>query len=167
MSSRGRAGKFQKAKRGGGRNFSKNLRPVDSDGAERSMWAEPEPEDDSSDDDSSEEDSDEESSEDEAPKQQETQQGMTREERKAAQRAKKEAAIKKKQGPAQPGDLPPSESEEEGGEDGDMPANPNHSVAAKKMVAKATADPSAVPEAARRGQDRGGAERSREIEVGA
>ncbi|KAK6429322.1 hypothetical protein LTR95_014535, partial [Oleoguttula sp. CCFEE 5521] len=55
---RGRAGKFAKAKRGGGRQFSKNLRPLDADGGERSMWAEPVENEDSSEEDS-EEDSDE------------------------------------------------------------------------------------------------------------
>lgn len=157
-STRGRAGKFQKAKRGGtsklrsiewitvltgfsgGRNFSKNLRPLDADGGERGMWAEPQSDDSS--DDSSDDDSDEDSSDDGAPGQQQEQE-MTREQRKAAQKAKKDAAIKKKQGSAQPGDMPPSDSESEEEQRGDMPANPNHSMAAKKMVAKATADPSA------------------------
>ncbi|KAK1024419.1 hypothetical protein LTR33_017910, partial [Friedmanniomyces endolithicus] len=60
-STRGRAGKYSKAKRGGGRNFSKNLRPLDADGGERSMWATPvagegDDDDDDSDEDSSDDD---------------------------------------------------------------------------------------------------------------
>lgn len=38
-STRGRAGKFNKSKRGGGRKFTRGLRPVDADGVEKSMWA--------------------------------------------------------------------------------------------------------------------------------
>lgn len=128
----------------GGRQFSKNLRPLDADGGERSMWADPpseEEEEDSEDEDS------EEDSEDEKPSKPQ-QQEMTREERRAAQKAKKEAAIKKKQGVAQPGDLPPSSDEDEDEDDDeDMPANPNHSTAARKQAAKAVEDPSSVREA--------------------
>lgn len=70
---------------------------------------------------------------------------MTREERRAAAKAKKEAAIAKKQGrAAQPGDLPPS-SDEESEEDDDMPANPNHSKAARNQTKVA---PTPVDEAA-------------------
>lgn len=116
----------------GGRQFSKNLRPIDADGGESSMWADPVQEgDDSSEDSSEEESSEEESSEDEAPKKNE--QEMTREERRAAAKAKKDAAIKKKQGTAQPGDLPPSSDEEEDEDDG-MPSNPNHTASARKMA---------------------------------
>lgn len=58
---------------------------------------------------------------------------MTREQRRAAAKAKKEAAIKKKnQKVAQVGDLP-TDSEEES-EDDDMPANPNHSKAARNQT---------------------------------
>jgi hypothetical protein len=67
---------------------------------------------------------------------------LTREERRAAAKAKKEAAIKKKKGVPQPGDMP-SSSEEESEED-DMPANPNHSKAARNQ---ARAAPVAVEEA--------------------
>ena len=57
----------------GGRQFSKNLRPIEADGGESSMWADPvKEEDDSSEESSEEESSEEESSEDEvAPKQNE------------------------------------------------------------------------------------------------
>jgi hypothetical protein len=69
---------------------------------------------------------------------------MTREERRAAAKAKKEAAIARKKGQvAQPGDLP--SSSEESSEDEDMPANPNHSKAARNQ---AKAPPPTVDEAA-------------------
>ncbi|KAK5107226.1 hypothetical protein LTR62_001634 [Meristemomyces frigidus] len=144
-SNRARAGKFTKAKRGGGRNFSKNLRPLDADGAERSMWAEPQAKDD--DDNSSEEDSSEEESSDDGMPQQSQQSEMTREQRRAAAKAKKEAAIRKKQGGPEAGDMPPTDSEEDDDDDDDddMPANPNLSAASRKQVAKPApgADPSA------------------------
>ena len=72
---------------------------------------------------------------------------LTREERRAAAKAKKEAAIaKKKNSVAQPGDLPSSsEGEEDSDEDDDMPANPNHSKAARNQ---ASAPPVSVDEAA-------------------
>lgn len=141
-SARGRAGKF-KTKRGGGRNFSKNLRPLDADGGEQGMWGEGQ--DKKKDEDSEEEDSDDESDDDEAPKQG-GQQEMTREERRKAAKDKKEAAIKKKKGTVAPGDLPSSESEEEEDE-ADMPNNPNHSTAARKQVqAPKSADPADAPQ---------------------
>jgi hypothetical protein len=53
--------------------------------------------------------------------------------RSVAQPRKKDAAIKKKQGTAQPGDLPPnSDSEDE--DDLGMPSNPNHTASARKMA---------------------------------
>lgn len=71
---------------------------------------------------------------------------MTREERRAAAKAKKEAAIaKKKNTVAQPGDLPSSSEEEDDSDDDDMPANPNHSKAARNQ---ASAPPISVDEAA-------------------
>ena len=57
---------------------------------------------------------------------------MTREQRKAAAKARKEAAIAKRKGPAAPGELPPSSSEDE--EDEIMPANPNHTAAARSQA---------------------------------
>lgn len=66
---------------------------------------------------------------------------MTREQRKAAARARKEAAIAKQQRKAAaPGDLPSSESEDEGE---NMPANPNHTAAAARQATKALTDPQA------------------------
>ncbi|KAJ2992945.1 hypothetical protein NUW58_g1998 [Xylaria curta] len=68
--SRGRGGKFKKFTRGGGKHFSRDLRPLDADGNEVSMWSENaqrrkggDDEDDDENDDS-EEDSDENSEED-------------------------------------------------------------------------------------------------------
>lgn len=102
--------------------------------------------DDDDDDDDSEEDSDEDSEEDSddddaaGPSQGPE---LTREERRAAKKAQKDAAIARRQkGQVQVGDLP-SESEEE--DDDDMPANPNHSKAARKQ---AIAAPPSVDDAA-------------------
>lgn len=62
---------------------------------------------------------------------------MTREQRKAAAKAKKEAAIRKRnQVVAQPGDLPPTDSEDEDEDDDDeaLPANPNHSAKSRSQA---------------------------------
>lgn len=91
-----------------------------------------------------EESSEEESSEEESEEEQQNAQEMTREERRAAAKAKKEAAIKKKKGVPQVGDMPSSSSEESESED-DMPANPNHSKAARNQAA---APPRSVEEVA-------------------
>ncbi|KAJ0386630.1 hypothetical protein COL922a_003863 [Colletotrichum nupharicola] len=139
-SSRGRGGKFRKFTRGGGKHFSRDLRPLDADGNEISMWSADTKKDDSgSDEDDSEEESEEESDSDDAKPQAE----QSRADRKAAAKARKEAAIAKKKGQAvEVGDLPPSDSEEES--DDDMPANPNHSKAARNQT---KAPPKEVEEA--------------------
>jgi len=130
---RGRGGKFKKFTRGGGKHFSRNLRPLDADGNEIS---EKDPNASTSEE---EEDSEEESSSEEEEVNKST---MTREERRAAAKAKKEAAIaRKKNTVAQPGDLPSSSEEES---ENDMPANPNHSKAARNQ---AKAAPVSVDEA--------------------
>lgn len=86
--------------------------------------------DDEDDDDSSEEESDDEPGPSNATPAQE----LSREDRRAAKKAKKDAAIAKaKRENVQVGDLPPSDSEEES-EDENMPANPNHSKAARKQA---------------------------------
>jgi len=61
---------------------------------------------------------------------------LSREERRAAAKAKKEAAIaRKKNTTAQPGDLPSSsEDEDDSDDDMPMPANPNHSKAARNQA---------------------------------
>ena len=71
---------------------------------------------------------------------------MTREERRAAAKAKKQAAIaRRKQMATQPGDLPPSDeednagegrSEDAGGAGGDVPANPNHTAKSREQLEK-------------------------------
>lgn len=92
--------------------------------------------DEGDDDEDSEEDSSEEESDDagasNAPAGE-----ASREARKAQKKARKEAAIAKQQGHnVQVGDLPSSdEDSDEDDEDGDMPANPNHSKAARKQAA--------------------------------
>lgn len=92
---------------------------------------------DSDDESSSEEDSDEES-DDEAGPSNTTAEDVSREDRKKEKKARKEAAIARAKAAAiQVGDLPPSDSEEE---DDDMPANPNHSKAARKQLQAPTED---------------------------
>lgn len=72
---------------------------------------------------------------------------MTREERRAAVKAKKQAAIaRRKQMATQPGDLPPSDDEDNAGEGrsedaggaggGDVPANPNHTAKSREQLEK-------------------------------
>jgi hypothetical protein len=118
------------------------LKPLDADGNEIGMWGEPGANAESSEEESSSEEEEESSEDDAAPTQ--AQQDMSREERRAAAKAKKDAAIaKKKAASRQVGDLP-SSSEEESEED-DMPANPNHSKAARSQAAR---PPAAVEEAA-------------------
>lgn len=150
---RGRGGKFKKFTRGGwhscfltnssfltfglgGKHFSRNLRPLDADGNE---IAEKDPNASTSEEES---DSEEESSSEEEGGSSKPE--LTREQRRAAAKAKKEAAIARKKGQAvQPGDVPSSSEEES--EDEDMPANPNHSKAARNQ---AHAAPATVDEAA-------------------
>ncbi|KAI1495795.1 hypothetical protein F5X99DRAFT_414769 [Biscogniauxia marginata] len=144
--SRGRGGKFKKFTRGGGKHFSRNLRPLDADGNEISMWSEDAPKNEDGEADSSEEESDEDESDEDsdAGPSNQPQTELSREERRQAKKAQKEAAIaKKKKGAVQVGDMP-TESEEES-EDDDMPANPNHSKAARNMT-KAQPDVEAVTE---------------------
>lgn len=77
-------------------------------------------------DEDSEEDSDEDSSDEE-----ESTAEASREDRKAQKKARKEAAIAKSQSKTvEVGDLPSSDEES----DDDMPANPNHSKAARKQT---------------------------------
>ncbi|KAJ0417182.1 casein kinase substrate phosphoprotein PP28-domain-containing protein [Aspergillus carlsbadensis] len=160
MAPRGRGGKFSKPSRGGGKRFSRDVQPVDKDGNAVGLWREP---DDDIPTSSEEEDSEEASSEeDEAgpsssggavprnigtiPEGSATQE-LTREERRALAKAKKAAAAaRRNNGPAQPGDLPPSDSEDDDiapnrnglvdsdDEDGDLPANPNHTSKSRSQT---------------------------------
>lgn len=118
----------------GGKHFSRDLKPLDADGNEIGAKGS---------DESEEEESSEESSEEEVKEKP----VLSREERRAAARAKKEAAIaRKKNAAAQPGDLPSSsEDEDDSGDDMPMPANPNHSKAARNQ---ASAPPVSAQEAA-------------------
>ena len=120
----------------GGKHFSRNLRPLDADGNEIGGKG--------SDESGEEEESEEEESSEEEVKEKPV---LTREERRAAAKAKKEAAIaRKKNTTAQPGDLPSSsEDEDDSDDDMPMPANPNHSKAARNQ---ASAPPASVEEAA-------------------
>jgi hypothetical protein len=103
------------------------------------MWSKDRKDGDSDDsEEDEEEDSEEDSDEDEdgEPKDAEA----TREARKAQKKARKEAAIaKQKSKTVEVGDMPSSDESEEDDDD-DMPANPNHSKAARDM-AKAAAVP--------------------------
>lgn len=134
--SRGRGGKFRKFTRGGGKHFSRDLRPLDADGNEISMWSKDarkkdDDSDEEEDSDESEEESEEDSEDSDAPK---ASGALSREEKKAEKKAKKDAAIRKAKGQAvQVGDMPPSDSEEDS-DDADMPSNPNHSKAARSQT---------------------------------
>jgi len=136
--SRGRGGKFKKFTRGGGKHFSRDLRPLDADGNEISMWspdAKKKDEDDSSEEGSSEEESEEEESdEDAAGPSGAAAAELSREERKKEKKARKDAALARARAQAvQVGDLPPSDSEESSDED-PMLANPNHSKASRNQT---------------------------------
>jgi hypothetical protein len=143
-SSRGRGGKFKKYTRGGGKHFSRDLQPIDSEGNQISMWASGarkrgEDDDDDDDDDSDEEesDSDEEDEDDSKPAAGSTAaEDASREDRKAQKKARKEAAIARQRAhTVEVGDMPSSDESE----DDDMPANPNHSKAARKQATSAAA----------------------------
>ncbi|KAH5429127.1 hypothetical protein HBI47_112790 [Parastagonospora nodorum] len=141
---RGRGGKFNKVKRGGGKKFSRDLQPLNADGEVVGMWGE---QPGKVDEESSEEESSEEESSDDEDKPEQAE--MTREQRRDAAKARKQAAIaKKNKKVAEPGDLPTDSEEEES--DDDMPANPNHTAKARSQAAKApeaaeAAEPAAAP----------------------
>ena len=88
--------------------------------------------DDGSDDEEDSEGDSEEDSDEDGP----SKGAVTREERKQAAKARKEAAIARKKAQAvEVGDMPPSDSEEDSDDDDDeMPANPNHSKAARSQT---------------------------------
>lgn len=91
-------------------------------------------EEDSSEEESSEEDSDEDSDEGAGPSKEDNE-AATRDARKQQKKARKEAAIARAQAKTvEVGDLPSSDESES--EDDDMPANPNHSKAARKQATK-------------------------------
>jgi hypothetical protein len=118
----------------GGKHFSRDLRPVDSEGNEISMWADGAKKRDGEDEDE-EDDSDEEDSEEGAGPSATA--NLSREERKREKKARKEAAMAKSQGKAvQVGDLP-SDSEEDSEDEDQFLSNPNHSTASRKQAAVA------------------------------
>ncbi|KAH7154868.1 casein kinase substrate phosphoprotein PP28 [Dactylonectria estremocensis] len=136
-SSRGRGGKFKKYTRGGGKHFSRDIRPLDADGNEVSIWAADgktkDDEDSDEDTDSEEEDSEEDS--DDEPATAAQIQAASREDRKAEKKARKEAAIAKSRGKTvEVGDMPSSDEDSDDSEDDDMPANPNHSKASRNQA---------------------------------
>ncbi|KAK1831203.1 28 kDa heat and acid-stable phosphoprotein [Podospora conica] len=136
--SRGRGGKFKKYTRGGGKHFSRDLRPLDADGNEISMWSadakNKKDGDESSEEESSEEESEEESDDNAAGPSGAAAAELSREDRKKEKKAKKDAALARARAQAvQVGDLPPSDSEESSDED-PMLANPNHSKAARNQT---------------------------------
>lgn len=100
--------------------------------------------DDDDDEDDSEEDSSEEDSDDEPAKGGVSAADQSREDRKAQKKARKEAAIaRQKSQNVQVGDMPSSDDDDEDEDsDADMPANPNHSRAARNQTAR----PKAVEE---------------------
>ncbi|OAR00633.1 hypothetical protein LLEC1_02002 [Akanthomyces lecanii] len=126
-SSRGRGGKFKKYTRGGGRHFSRDLQPADAEGNKVSMWSADARHSDEDEEESSEEESSDDDTGVAAPNAE-----ASREDRKAQKKAKKLAAIAKSRGRSvEVGDMPSSDEESE---DDDMPANPNHSKAARKQT---------------------------------
>jgi hypothetical protein len=161
---RGRGGKFNKVKRGGGKKFSRDLQPLNADGEQVGMWgvstlptdhtrtkpnSNSQEQPDKVDEESSEEESSEEESSDEDGNGKPAQEEMTREQRREAAKKRKAAAIAKKSGKApEVGDMPSSSSESEDEDDADMPANPNHTAKARTQAAKAPVDPDAEPKPA-------------------
>jgi len=155
--SRGRGGKFKKYTRGGkaykqsnlsrwptdstkqgGKHFSRDLKPLDADGNEISMWsADAKKKDGSDDDSSSEEDSSEEEDSDEEAGPSAAAAELSREDRKKEKKARKEAALARARAQAvQVGDLPPSDGDDSDDSDDatPAPANPNHSKAARNQT---------------------------------
>ncbi|KAL1891165.1 hypothetical protein Sste5346_007797 [Sporothrix stenoceras] len=150
--SRGRGGKFRKFTRGGGKHFSRDLRPLDADGNEISMWSEDGVQKNSGSDDEEEEeeDSEEEDSDDGTPASSAAlaAAAASREDRKKEKKARKEAAIARAKGQAvQVGDLPSSDEESD---DDDLLANPNHTKAARSQTKAGQAGP---PSSAKREVD--------------
>ncbi|KJZ72414.1 hypothetical protein HIM_08217 [Hirsutella minnesotensis 3608] len=126
-----RGGKFNKPTRGGGKHYSRGLQPVDADGNQVSMWSADSQQLSGQDEDSDASSSEEEKSDD-AGAEKPSAADENRDDRKALKKARKEAAIaKQKARTVEVGDMPSSGDESE---DEDMPANPNHSRAARNMT---------------------------------
>lgn len=150
MAPRGRGGKFSKPSRGGGKHFSRDLQPLDKEGNPLGMWRDPadKKEESSSEeeDESSEEESDE---EEDAPSGSAAvaAQELSREQRRELARKKKAAAIaKKNKKVAAVGDMPTDSEEESSEEDeGDLPANPNHTSKARNQARAVTGAANEAP----------------------
>ncbi|KHO01066.1 Casein kinase substrate, phosphoprotein PP28 [Metarhizium album ARSEF 1941] len=133
---RGRAGKFNKPTRGGGKHYSRSLQPVDADGNQVSMWSSGAA-DEPSDEEGSAEESSQEEEGDAADPSNAAAEAESRDDRKALKKARKEAAIaKQKSRTVEVGDMPSSDDES----DDDMPANPNHSKTARKQTKSSDVD---------------------------
>lgn len=108
------------------------------------MWSTDAKKKDESDSDEESEEESEEESDDEAGPSNAAAQELSREDRKKEKKARKDAAIARAKAAAvQVGDLPPSDGDSDDDDDDDMPANPNHSKAARKQL-----EPVSVDEAA-------------------
>jgi len=155
---RGRAGKFNKHKRGGGKSFSRNLRPLDENGNPIKLAK------DSDEADSEEESEEEEDSESDDSTSNAKPKGgaapLTREERRAKAKAVKDAkrAAAGKSSNAANREMPTdSSAEDDSSEDdssedeNDTPANPNHSRAAANQVRAPTSVSTDKPAAGKPG----------------
>jgi hypothetical protein len=132
----------------GGKHFSRDLQPLDKNGEPIGMWRDPaDKNNETSEEDSSEEESGDESSAGEGPTAA-PQQELTREERRAQAKLRREAARDRKfQKPVEAGASPTSSEDEE---DGDMPANPNHTQKARNQARAATGASGETPAPARK-----------------
>jgi hypothetical protein len=135
----------------GGKHFSRDLKPLDADGNEISMWSADAKKDDDSEEDSDEssEEESEEESDDDAPTSSAAAAAaeLSREERKKEKQARKAAAVARaKAQSVQVGDLPPSDDDEESEEEDNMLANPNHSKASRNQAKVVRAPAKAVEE---------------------
>lgn len=120
----------------GGKHYSRGLQPVDANGNQVSIWSADSRDRSAGEDDSdSDESSAQEGSGDEAATSKPPAAAEAkREDRKAEKKARREAALAKQRArTVQVGDLPSSD-ESSSDDDEDMPANPNHSKAARTMV---------------------------------
>lgn len=108
------------------------------------MWSTDARKKDESDSDEESEEESEEESGDEAGPSNAAAQELSREDRKKEKKARKDAAIARAKAAAvQVGDLPPSDGDSDDDDDDDMPANPNHSKAARKQLEPVSVDDAA------------------------
>lgn len=138
----------QRARKIGGKHFSRNLQPLDSEGNAVSMWSGEGKQKKEESEEESEEDSEEESEEEGDGKAPAQVTEANRDDRKAQKKARKDAAIAKQKAAAvEVGDMPPSSDEES--DEGELPANPNHSSSARKQ-ASTTHDVEEITEGVKR-----------------